>query len=128
MIRFLGFYKRRPDLTHEQCLHHWKTVHGPLIARTPGGDRYLKKYIQHHLSKDPAGPGDFPYDCFSEAWFESLEAREAFVALRHVQNEVIPDEQNFLDLAATRWMVIDDLVLQLGNGEWPHPIERGSGL
>jgi len=84
MIRFFGFYKRGADFTHEQVLAHWKNIHGPLVARTPVGDGYLKKYIQHHLSEDPLHPTDFIYDGFSEGSVESLEARDAFIKLPFV--------------------------------------------
>src|SRR5581483_3111939 len=71
MLRFLGFYKRKPGLTHEQFNHHWMTIHGPVVRNVPGGSQYLKKYIQHHLTPDPlSGTQDFVYDGFSEGWFE----------------------------------------------------------
>jgi uncharacterized protein (TIGR02118 family) len=124
MIRFLGFYKRRPDLTNEQFRHHWMNIHGPLVASTPGGDKYLKKYIQHHLTPDPLSQSDLLYDGFSEGWFESLEARDAFIKLPFVQKEVVEDEAKFIDLSASRWMVLDDHVLQIDLAEWPHPLKR----
>ena len=128
MIRFLGFYKRKPGLTHEQFNHHWMTIHGPLVRNVPGGGQYLKKYIQHHLTPDPINPTEFVYDGFSEGWFESFEARDAFIQLPGVQKEVVEDEAKFIDLTATRWMVLDEHVLQIDQLEWPHPLKRGPGL
>lgn len=129
MIRFLGFYKRKPGLTHEQFNDHWFNIHGPCVRNVPGGDQYLKKYIQHRLTIDPLSQEqDFVYDGFSEGWFESLEARDAFIALPGLK-EVIEDEERFLDLTATRWMVMDEHALQIDLvKEFPHPILRGPGL
>jgi len=129
MIRFLGFYKRKPGLTHEQFNDHWLNIHGPCVRNVPGGDQYLKKYIQHRLTIDPLSQEqDFVYDGFSEGWFESLEARDAFITLPGLK-EVIEDEERFLDLTATRWMVMDEHALQIDRvSEFPHPPLRGPGL
>ena len=129
MIRFLGFYKRLPHLTHEQFNHHWLNIHGPCVRNVPGGDRYLKKYVQHHLIIDPLSQEkEFVYDGFSEGWFETFEDREKFINLPGVQKEVVEDEGKFIDLSATRWMVLDEHVLQIDRAEWPHPVRRGPGL
>ncbi len=129
MLRFLGFYKRKPGLTHEQFNHHWLNIHGPCVRAVPGGDRYLKKYIQHRLTIDPASQEqEFVYDGFSEGWFESFEDRAAFAALPGLA-AVIEDEALFIDLAATRWMVTDEHALQIDLvPEFPHPILKGPGL
>lgn len=129
MIRFIGFYKRKPGLTHEQFNDHWFNIHGPCVRNVPGGDRYLKKYIQHRLTIDPLSPEqEFVYDGFSEGWFESMEARAAFITLPGLK-EVIADEERFLDLSATRWMVTDEHALQVDLvPEFPHPALRGPGL
>lgn len=129
MIRFLGFYKRKPGLTHDEFNHHWFHIHGPCVRAVTGGDRYLKKYIQHRLTIDPLSPEqDFIYDGFSEGWFESLEDRAKFIALPGLK-EVIEDEERFIDLAATRWMVMDEHAIQVDTAkEWPHPVLRGPGV
>lgn len=129
MIRFIGFYKRNPGLTHEQFNDHWLNVHGPCVRNMPGGDQYLKKYIQHRLTIDPKSQEqEFVYDGFSEGWFESFEARDAFIELPGLK-DVIEDEGRFLDMSATRWMVTDEHALQVDLvKEFPHPILRGPGL
>lgn len=129
MIRFLGFYKRKIGLTHEQFNDHWLNIHGPCVRNVPGGDQYLKKYIQHRLRIDPLSQdNDFVYDGFSEGWFESFESRDAFISLPGIK-EVIEDEERFLDLTATRWMVTDEPALQIDIvKDWPHPLLRGPGL
>ena len=30
MIKMIGLLTRRPELTHEEFVHHWLHVHGPL--------------------------------------------------------------------------------------------------
>jgi len=110
MIINLGFYKRRSDLTHEQFANHWTGVHGPLIRSIPHIDTYLFRYVQHHIVPEPghALPGGMEFDGFSEAWFYSLEARDALFALPFFQKEVIEDEARFIDMSATRLHLIDE--------------------
>ena len=117
MFVVLGYYKRGPDLTHEQFSHHWRNVHGPLMRKIAEKDPYLVRYVQHHLSPDTSYVVDpntkhdsnsEGYDGFSEAWFVSEEARDKWANLPIFKSEGIEDEKQFLDLAATRWVVRDE--------------------
>lgn len=110
MIINLGFYKRRADLTHEQFASHWTGVHGPLIRSIPDIGKYLFRYVQHHIVPEPGHdvPGGMNFDGFSEAWFYSIEARDALFALPFFQKEVIEDETRFIDMAATRLYLMDE--------------------
>lgn len=116
MIIYLGFYKRRPDLTHEQFCRHWSECHGPLLRDTPEIARHLRRYIQHHLSPNTAWPGLQPleFDGFSEAWFDSVEHRKRMYAEPLFQKLCPPDEEKFLDLSATRVSMFDTQVVQVG--------------
>jgi len=110
MIINLGFYKRRADLTHEQFSEHWTNIHDPLIRSIPGVERYLVRYVQHHLTSDPGYPvpPGMDFDGFSEAWFETMEDRDALYAIPFFQSAVIDDEARFIDMSATRLMLVDE--------------------
>jgi uncharacterized protein (TIGR02118 family) len=116
MLITLGFYKRKPGLTREQFSKHWREVHGPLIANDPILSKYLKRYVQHHCvpSSGWANVGELEYDGFSESWFESLESRKEMHALPYFQSEMIADEHKFLDMNATRILMFDNQVVQIG--------------
>jgi len=110
MVINLGFYKRKPGLSREQFSRHWESIHGPLIRSIPNIDQYLIRYVQHHLTPDivfPMPDGQL-YDGFSEAWFPSIAARTELFGLPFFLQKVIEDERNFLDMEATRWLVIDE--------------------
>lgn len=110
MICILGFYKRKPGLTHEEFLHHWKNVHAPLAMGTPEVAKYIKKYVQHHIRPAAIFPGVEPveYDGFSELWVDSIEDFRAMAAEPKFQEVMFPDEGEFLDLSVSRVMMVDD--------------------
>lgn len=107
MIIMLGFYRKRPDISTEEFRAHWDD-HGPVVRSVPGYDKYVKKYIQHQLTLDPKSGTDLLYDGFSEAWFETVEARDEFIA-RGDFSAVIEHETLFLDMdMSQRWLVMDE--------------------
>ena len=110
MIINLGFYKRKPDLSHEEFSDHWTNVHAPLIRSIPDVSKYLIRYVQHHIvpEDDSLDPSLITFDGFSEAWFASVEAREEFFQLPFFQEKVIPDEEKFIDLSKTRVILLDE--------------------
>jgi len=116
MLVTLGFYKRKPGLTRDQFSRHWREVHGPLIANNPMLSKYIMRYVQHHCvpSTGLAGVGELDYDGFSESWFRSLESRKEMYALPHFQSEIVGDEKKFIDMAATRVVMFDNQVVQIG--------------
>jgi uncharacterized protein (TIGR02118 family) len=116
MFISLGFYKRKPGLTHQQFSDHWRNVHGPLIRNHPDVAKFLLRYVQHHIEPGQDFPGVVPldFDGFSEAWFESVEARQRMHADPFFQQRVIPDEHNFIDMAQTRVLMYDTQVVQVG--------------
>jgi uncharacterized protein (TIGR02118 family) len=116
MLITLGFYKRKPGLTHEEFSHHWREVHGPLIANHPVMSKYIKRYVQHHMTPGANWPnvGPLDYDGFSESWWESIEARREMHALPVFRNEMIEDERKFLDMEATRILMFDTQHVMIG--------------
>jgi uncharacterized protein (TIGR02118 family) len=113
LIVILGFFKRKADLTHQQFSDHWRNVHGPLIRSIPGVGDLLLRYVQHHLTPEPhhSAPDAMAYDGFSEGWFKSAESFDELRALPFFVNECIEDERKFLDMSATRWVVLDEQVV-----------------
>ena len=109
MLITLGFYKRKPGLTQEQFSHHWRNIHGPMIANHPVMGKYIKRYVQHHMRPGENWPnvGPLDYDGFSESWWESLESRREMHSLPEFQKDMIDDERQFLDMEATRILMFD---------------------
>ncbi len=116
MFISLGFYKRKPGLTHEQFSDHWRNVHGPLIRNHPDVSKFIKRYVQHHIAPGQGFPSTAPldYDGFSEAWFESVEARQQMHAHPFFSQTVVADEHQFIDMTQTRVLMFDTQVTQVG--------------
>jgi uncharacterized protein (TIGR02118 family) len=116
MLIVLAFYKRKAGITRNQFSDHWRNVHGPLFARFPDRERYLIRYVQHHLSSDSnyPVPAGCEFDGFSEAWFTSAQAREEMFKTEYYLNTCYPDNDLFLDMKATRWVVFDEPNVVIG--------------
>ncbi len=95
MISRVGMAPRRPGLTTEAFVRHWRTTHADAAGRIPG----LRRYVQLH----PVVVGDrlpLPYpgfDACSILDFDDLAAMDEGFASPLYQREVATDEQTFID-------------------------------
>lgn len=105
MIRILGFYKRRPEISPEEFRTQW-AIHGDMVRNSTTISNYIDRYIQHFLTPTDGAAADFPYDGFSEVWCESVER---YVAMRTEPEHVAMGDhtRQFIDVAASR-TVIDE--------------------
>jgi uncharacterized protein (TIGR02118 family) len=101
----LGFYKRKAGLSQEQFIDHWENIHGPVIKAVPDIEKYVVRYVQHRLTT--IGAAGLEFDEFSETWFTDETARDRLFATPGFK-ETYADEEQFLDMDATRWIVVDD--------------------
>ena len=107
MIRLVTMLKRKPGTTHEQFLHHWLTVHGPLIAAGSAA-RYVRSYEQHpSVWPAPGSAAPEPewdgvtiqeFDSVEQFWAHTAEAD--FVAVQE-------DIAEFLDTSALEWTLTE---------------------
>jgi uncharacterized protein (TIGR02118 family) len=106
VIKLIGGITRKDGMTVEQFQFHWRDVHAPLIARTPG----LRRYIQAHATPETYDAQPPAYDGLAEAWFDSLEAFDAAVATAEWL-AAVADAPNFIGkavrLLATEVPIID---------------------
>ena len=58
----------KPGTTDQAFVQHWREVHGPIVALTPGYADWRWRYVQNHVR----GPGpvgtDFPYRGMAAFW------------------------------------------------------------
>jgi len=70
MVKAIFTAARLPGLSLDEFSQRWRTVHGPLAARTPG----LRRYVQNHVLPDAYAVSRPTHDGFSELWFDDLDA------------------------------------------------------
>ncbi|HEX8424779.1 EthD domain-containing protein [Hymenobacter sp.] len=103
MIKQMIAVRRRPGLTHQECLDYVEHTHGT-IAR--GGPNGLLRYVQSHVFDSAFGAKAdggyqqvFGRDFVTELFFESPETMKANAESEYVRTVVRPDERNFNDFA-----------------------------
>jgi uncharacterized protein (TIGR02118 family) len=109
VIKVVGLFRRRKDMTRAQFKEHWLTRHALLEHEIFPGSR-MKKIVATFVSQDLMG--DVPYDGMVELYFESLEDMQAQFATG-TDDKMRADEANFCDpdyriFAVTEEVVIDE--------------------
>jgi uncharacterized protein (TIGR02118 family) len=70
MIKTVTLLKRRSDLTRDEFVQHWRTVHAALVLDLPG----VVGYVQGRVV---AKAWDTDIDGVADVWYESLESMRA---------------------------------------------------
>lgn len=97
MIKLLEMWNRRPDMTHDQAVHHWLNVHAPLVKKTLGPK--IIRYVTNvglpldvrGWSKDEAPP----FDGIAEFWLD-IEPADLEAVIRETAHILQPDERQFI--------------------------------
>ena len=80
MIKSLGLLTRKPHLTHEQFVHHWLNVHGPLALAVPGVRRYVQSHIVGTRTRPDIPETSVEVDGIAEMWFDSADDQQRAAA------------------------------------------------
>jgi uncharacterized protein (TIGR02118 family) len=116
-ITLHAFLVRKPGLSHEEFLDHWRTKHGKLIRETPALARHLVRYEQHAALPDGRAGSDF--DGIAVQVFESWD--EFIAMLGEPEAQLMrEDEANFLDPDKLQILFSEDVVTQVGEPAGGH--------
>ena len=101
-LKKIAFLVRRPDLSHEQFTWHWREQHGPLVARSPGYERYRLGYAQNHLLGTTPVGRPFPWSGMAEFWLPGEAPNEDdFSSTAIYRDRIAVDERLFIDMSST---------------------------
>ncbi|CAK7210693.1 hypothetical protein SEUCBS140593_000917 [Sporothrix eucalyptigena] len=104
--RVTTFFKRRPDISEQQCHDHWGFVHGPLVvpwALKYGICEYTQFRTPSELRKafaarmDPAFSMPIDFDAAADFYVKSYEDYLKAYSDPYYLAVIEPDEQNFVD-------------------------------
>ncbi len=98
MLKVYILCRRRPDLTHEQFVKHWRDIHAPLFSSQPDTKRYVRRYIQSRVTGDR--PERFVLgetDGIVQLWFDDMDGFNAFFTSQSYRDVIRPDEERFTD-------------------------------
>jgi uncharacterized protein (TIGR02118 family) len=101
--------RRRPDLSHQEFLKHWRDVHAPLFAEQPDTRRYVRRYIQSWLTEDaPDGFTLGDTDGIVQLWFDDLDGFNDFYNSPSYVNVIRPDEERFTDPQRCEFFFVEE--------------------
>ena len=90
MIKSISLLTRRPELTHDEFVRHWVTIHAPLAHAVPK----LRRYVQSHILAERTRPDietlDVDIDGIAELWYDSLD--DLHYAMRTPEAKILHDD------------------------------------
>lgn len=121
MLKVMLLLKRHPDLTMDEFIDHYETIHAPLgIANVSN----IKRYRRHYLHPGPypfGGVVDEPaYDVITELWFDDLAAFEEKNRLKELNqagfDAILADEEQLFDRTKSRLTFIEQHESEIPSG------------
>ena len=102
MIKQLSLCKRRPDISHEECVRLHRDIHMPLVKRLLGHG--IGKYMAHYVDDSVAQMSTKwtqlspQCDIIVELWWEDDTWNSLSAYFKTPEGKQIPeDEKNWLD-------------------------------
>ena len=109
MVKLTYCLRRKQGMTWEEFSRYWSDVHAPLVqarAEALGIRRYVQ--VRTVQDRDLAarlqtrnGGSPEPFDGIAELWYDSLGGAGRTEAGAKAARELLEDERNFIDLAAS---------------------------
>ncbi|MGO4200996.1 EthD domain-containing protein [Rhodococcus sp. TAF43] len=112
MFKAVALLARKPELTREQFIEHYETVHAPLILRSfPTLKAYRRNFVDLTDSIRAPGVADPSFDVITEMWFEDRAGYDAMLAAHAdpaIGGPVAEDANLFLDMSRTLQFIVDE--------------------
>lgn len=112
MFKCIALLKRRPDMSRDAFIDYYETRHAPLIRRLlPGIVDYRRNYVDLDGAFLFPGAAPIDFDVITEIWLADKSAYDHFLAVaaqEDVAGQIARDEENFLDRAASRMIVVEE--------------------
>ena len=122
MLKLIFFLRRTHDLDRASFQRYWLDHHGPLFRSTAVAQRYVVRYEQQHTIDAAEATADF--DGVGVQWYRSAEDTEALFSDAEYLAVVRPDEERFIDLTRTTWLLTreTDVLIPIADSSYsPRP-------
>jgi uncharacterized protein (TIGR02118 family) len=110
MIKIISILARKDGESMEDFVHHWETVHAPLVYAVPGVLKYTLSIVESSSTRtDGVAPINVKIDGLAELWFRdraSLHAAASSEAIKHVLADGTKFVGSEVDLIAVEKVVI----------------------
>ena len=95
MVKYIAMIRRKPGISRDDFLRHWREVHGPMFLEFGPPD--LRKYVQNHPIEAPGIEVESDVDGVVEIYFDNVEALQNWI--KHWQTPPIssPGAQKLMD-------------------------------
>lgn len=108
MVKLFAVLRRRPGMSVDEFVRHWRDVHGPLIASEPALARHIVRYEQHVRHRPDALSGTDGIDGVAVQWFNSVDDFVGFISEPAYAELIAPDEGRFLDLDRLEFVITEE--------------------
>jgi uncharacterized protein (TIGR02118 family) len=89
---------RRPDMTHEQFLKHWRDVHANLFSSQPVVKQHVRRYVQSRtIPTTPDGVSIANVDGIAQIWFDDMAGFHGVFSSQNYRDVIRVDEEKFTD-------------------------------
>ena len=105
-VKALFLLKRKPGLSVAEFQAHWRTVHAPIVPRTPE----LRRYVQCHVAPETYDTAPPAFDGVAELSWADMAAFEKGWQSDEMQIEQIQgDVPNFIDLKNSVGLLVEEI-------------------
>ncbi len=101
MIKVIATLHRKPGMSEQDFLRHWKEVHVPLVAALPLLKGYVINPFVATLDEEP------PYDGVAELWYEDRKSLEKSLSSPERQAARL-DLAAFTDVSRMTRAIVDE--------------------
>jgi uncharacterized protein (TIGR02118 family) len=103
-IKLMVLLKRKPGMALEDFRRYSLETHAPLVLQLPG----LRRYLQCHVRDSFYVMGESRFDAVAQLSFDNTAALATALSSPVFQNQVRPDDNNFLDRRYDFWLVVKE--------------------
>jgi uncharacterized protein (TIGR02118 family) len=115
MVKLITIVKRKPGITRDEFIHHWKHVHARLAMKDKSFWSRVRKYVQNYVTSTDGERA--AWDGVVELWFDNQAELDAAFAGQETKEGLIADLDNFIDHTSIISVVTEENILYNGGAD-----------